>query len=50
MLIHAVWAMSVTRKGSDELRTNFHRYSLTVWLIWLVPYFGGMYMGMTRHL
>jgi uncharacterized repeat protein (TIGR03987 family) len=50
MLIHAVWATSVTRKGSDELRTNFHRYSLIVWLIWLVPYFGGMYMGMTRHL
>jgi uncharacterized repeat protein (TIGR03987 family) len=49
MLIHAVWATSVARKGSDELRTNFHRYSLIVWLIWLVPYFGGMYMGMTRH-
>jgi uncharacterized repeat protein (TIGR03987 family) len=49
MLIHAIWATSVARKDSDELRTNFHRYSLIIWLIWLVPYFGGMYMGMTRH-
>jgi hypothetical protein len=27
---------------------GFHRYSLVVWLIWLVPYFGGMYLGMSR--
>jgi len=27
---------------------NFHRYSLFVWLVWLVPYFGGMYIGMRR--
>jgi len=49
MLVHAIWATFVTRKGSEELRTNFHRYSFIVWLIWLVPYFGGMYVGMTRH-
>jgi uncharacterized repeat protein (TIGR03987 family) len=50
MLVHAVWATHVTRKGSEKLRTSFHRYSFVVWLIWLVPYFGGMYVGMTRHL
>jgi hypothetical protein len=27
---------------------KFHRYSLVVWLIWLIPYFGGMIAGMTR--
>ncbi|MBI5477088.1 MAG: TIGR03987 family protein [Ignavibacteriales bacterium] len=48
MLAHATWATYVTRKGSDELRTKFHRYSLVVWLIWLIPYFGGMYIGMTN--
>ena len=48
MFIHAVWATFVIRKGSDELRTNFHRYSIIVWLIWLVPYFGGLYIGMSR--
>lgn len=46
MLAHAVWATWVTRKGSDQLRASFHRYSLFVWLVWLVPYFGGMYLGM----
>ena len=48
MLIHAIWATYVARKGTDSSRKSFHKYSLTVWLIWLVPYFGGMYMGMVR--
>ena len=47
MLIHAIWATYTARKGSEKARTNFHHYSLVVWLIWLVPYFGGMYIGMT---
>ena len=46
MLIHAVWATWVVKKGSEKARTGFHRYSIVVWLIWLVPYFGGMYIGM----
>jgi uncharacterized repeat protein (TIGR03987 family) len=46
MLAHAIWATWVTRKGSEKARRGFHRYSLVVWLIWLVPYFGGMYLGM----
>jgi uncharacterized repeat protein (TIGR03987 family) len=48
MLAHAVWATYVVQKGSEKVRTGFHRYSLIVWLIWLVPYFGGMFMGMVR--
>jgi uncharacterized repeat protein (TIGR03987 family) len=48
MLIHAIWATYVVIKGRENLRNKFHRYSLTVWLIWLIPYFGGMIMGMTR--
>ena len=46
MLAHAIWATVVIRRGSDQVRAGFHRYSLIVWLIWLVPYFGGMYVGM----
>jgi uncharacterized repeat protein (TIGR03987 family) len=49
MLIHAIWATYVVRKGSEKLRKTFHRYSLVVWLIWLIPYFGGMIMGMTHQ-
>jgi uncharacterized repeat protein (TIGR03987 family) len=48
MLVHAIWATWVARRGTEEARVGFHRYSLVVWLIWLVPYFGGMYLGMTQ--
>jgi uncharacterized repeat protein (TIGR03987 family) len=48
MLIHAIWATNVVRKGSEKSRKQFHRYSLMVWLFWLIPYFGGMIMGMSH--
>ena len=48
MLAHAIWATRVARKGREEIRRKFHRYSLFVWLVWLVPYFGGMYLGMHK--
>jgi uncharacterized repeat protein (TIGR03987 family) len=48
MLAHAVWATRVVRRGSEEARRNFHSYSFVVWLVWLVPYFSGWYLGMTR--
>ena len=47
MLAHAIWATKVSRSGTEEQRRNFHRYSLVVWLIWLVPYLGGWYLGMS---
>ncbi len=46
MLFHAVWATRVVKSGREEARVRFHRLSLGVWLIWLVPYFGGMALGM----
>ena len=48
MLIHAVWATYTVRRGNEKLRRQFHRYSLIVWAIWLIPYIGGMMMGMTE--
>ena len=47
MLAHEIWATKVSRTGSEEQRRDFHRYSLVVWLIWLIPYFGGWYLGMS---
>jgi len=38
MLIHAVWATTVIVKKDERLIANFHRFSITVWLIWLIPY------------
>jgi uncharacterized repeat protein (TIGR03987 family) len=48
MLVHAIWATRVAGQGTEAARTGFHRYSLIVWLIWLIPYFGGMFLGMRR--
>lgn len=48
MLAHAIWATIVVRKGSEKTRIGFHRYSIIVWLIWLIPYLGGMFMGMNN--
>jgi uncharacterized repeat protein (TIGR03987 family) len=46
MFGHAVWATRVVRKGTEVAKRRFHRFSLLVWSIWLVPYFGGMILGM----
>ena len=46
MFVHAVWAPRVVVSGTEEARRGFHRYSLVVWAIWLIPYFGGWYLGM----
>jgi uncharacterized repeat protein (TIGR03987 family) len=48
MLIHAIWATYVVRKGRESMRRKFHRYSIIVWFIWLIPYFGGMWIGMVK--
>lgn len=48
MAIHAVWATWTLLRGSEPARRGFHRYSIAVWAIWLVPYFGGMVAGIAR--
>jgi uncharacterized repeat protein (TIGR03987 family) len=48
MLLHAIWATIVSNKGTEQTRRGFHKYSLIVWLIWLIPYFGGMFLAMNR--
>lgn len=48
MFGHAVWASAVVLRGHERARGTFHRLSLFVWLVWLVPYLGGMVMGMTK--
>ena len=48
MLIHAVWATYVATRGGHDSKRKFHQYSIVVWVIWLIPYFGGIYIGMTH--
>lgn len=47
MFGHAVWATITIRRGDEAALARFHRYSLMVWLFWLVPYLGGAVLGMT---
>ncbi len=46
MLAHAIWAALTLISGTDESKQNFHKFSIIVWAIWLVPYFLGMFLGM----
>ena len=42
MLIHAVWATIVLIRKDEKAILKFHRFSLFVWFIWLVPYLSPM--------
>lgn len=46
MIIHAIWATLVLIKNNEDSAKNFHKFSITVWAIWLVPYIIGMIIGM----
>lgn len=48
MLIHAVWATVVLLKRDEKMIMNFHKFSVLVWLIWLVPYFSPMLLPMIQ--
>lgn len=50
MAIHAVWAYWTFRKGSEKAKKSFSRFSIIVWFIWLIPYFIGVYLGMTARM
>lgn len=48
MLVHAAWAVvTLVRNRPAELKA-FHKWSVIVWLIWLVPYFTGMASSMVK--
>lgn len=42
---HAAWATYVVFRGNEKTRRGFHTLSIVVWLVWLVPYFVGMLIG-----
>jgi CubicO group peptidase (beta-lactamase class C family) len=46
MVIHAVWATVVLVRKDEKAITTFHRFSVFVWAIWLVPYFSGFFVSM----
>ena len=48
--IQALWAFWTFRKGSARAKRNFSRFSVIVWWVWLIPYFIGVYLGMTAKI
>lgn len=48
MLGHAAWASLVLLTRKEDAIRNFHKFSLFVWLVWLVPFFSGMIAAMAR--
>lgn len=48
MAIHAIWATITLTRGNEKEKRFFHKFSITVWAIWLIPYLTGMIYGMMR--
>ncbi len=48
MLVHAVWALAVLLKKDEKAIQNFHKFSVVVWGIWLIPYFSPMFFVMAE--
>ncbi len=48
MLVHALWATFVLVKKDEKAKANFHKFSIIVWVIWLVPYISGAMFGMAK--
>lgn len=46
MFIHAIWAAVVLVRKDENMIMNFHKFSVVVWVIWLIPYFSPMIFGM----
>lgn len=41
MFVHAIWAAWVLYKKDSNVNKTFHKFSLFVWLVWLVPFLSG---------
>ena len=45
MLFHAVWATLVIARKDESMILKFHKFSIVVWIIWLIPMITGMILG-----
>ena len=48
MVFHAVWATLVLVRKDEKVITSFHRFSVVVWVIWLIPYLTGFFVSMGK--
>ena len=45
MLFHAGWATYVYLRRDERRLASFHKLSISVWLVWTLPYAMGLLMG-----
>jgi len=48
MLLHALWATIVLINNDEKAKANFHKFSIIVWTIRLIPFVSGALFGMSR--
>ncbi|GAA5228383.1 HsmA family protein [Paeniglutamicibacter antarcticus] len=41
MVFHLIWALIVLIRNREAEKKRFHKFSLVVWALWLIPYFTG---------
>lgn len=47
MAFHALWATVILIKKKRHSQENFHKFSILVWSIWLIPFVIGIFIGMS---
>lgn len=48
MLFHAIWATVVLIKDNKQMKLKFHKFSILVWIIWLIPFISGAMFGIAK--
>ena len=48
MALHATWATIALALKREGVVRGFHRFSIPVWLLWLVPFFSGAILAVRR--
>jgi uncharacterized repeat protein (TIGR03987 family) len=46
MIIHAIWATIVLIRKKKGASVNFHKFSIFVWSVWLIPFLTGLVLAM----
>lgn len=46
MFGHAVWASVALFRRQENVLKNFHKFSILVWAIWLIPFVSGLIAAM----
>ncbi|HEX2925448.1 MAG TPA: HsmA family protein [Ruminiclostridium sp.] len=47
MLFHTLWATMVMIRNNADVKKRFHKVSILVWAIWLIPFITGAILGMS---